>query len=355
MVPSETRYPMPPAWVLDALQEGLVIPAHPLALTEAGALDERSQRALSRYYHAAGAGGIAVGVHTTQFAIREAGLFKPVLSLAHETIVAADTSTGRKTVMIAGITGKTAQAVAEAEIARASGYHIGLLSLAALKNASVDALMDHVHAVAGVMPLMGFYLQPAVGGRLLPRSFWRRFASVPNVVAIKIAPFDRYKTQDVIHGVAEATRDTPLALYTGNDDHILLDLVTPFPAQGRDWRMAGGLLGHWACWTSRAVECLAEAKQLIAEDAIPSAYFKKAEHVTEMNAALFDAANGFSGCIAGIQHVLHLQGLIDSPRCLDANERLSPGQAEAIANVVHKFPELVDDAFVAEHRDAWRR
>ena len=353
--------PLPPQWVLDALREGLVIPAHPLALTPDGALDERHQRALARYYHAAGAGGLAVGVHTTQFEIREPGvdLLAPVLELAAETLRAQDEATGRQTVRIAGVCGGTAQAVREARLASDLGYHAGLLSLAALPNAALDELIIHCREVAEVTPLVGFYLQPAVGGRMLPVEFWRQFAQIPNVVAIKVAPFDRYQTLDVLRGVAESGRADEIALYTGNDDHILLDLLTTYEMPVGDeihrLRFAGGLLGHWACWTRRAVEHLALAKSHRDSEQIPARLFTLAAQITESNAALFDPAHQFAGCIAGIHEVLHRQGLMASTRCLNPDECLSPGQADEIDRIYRLYPHLTDDAFVAEHLDAWLR
>ncbi len=250
--------PLPPSWVIDSLHEGIAIPAHPLALTADGALDERHQTALARYYHAAGSGGLAVGVHTTQFEIRDPGvdLLKPVLELAAETLASSDVATGRTTVRIAGVCGGTRQALAEARLASDLGYHAGLLSLAALPDASLVELIAHCQEVATAIPLIGFYLQPAVGGRPLPVEFWRRFAEIPNVIAIKLAPFNRYQTFDVVRAVAESSRWNEIALYTGNDDHILLDLITPYEirvgAETRTMRFSGGLLGHWACWTRRA-------------------------------------------------------------------------------------------------------
>src|SRR5499426_252342 len=233
-----------PPRVLAALRKGVVIPAHPLALDANRKLDTRRQRALARYYLDAGAGGLAVGVHTTQFAIREASLFEPVLKLAMRS---AEEWARAPQIMIAGLVGRTAQAVKEAELARGLGYHAGLLSLAALKGASEDELIAHAQTVAREIPLVGFYLQPAVGGLVLPVSFWRRFAAIENVVAIKVAPFNRYRTLDVVRGVVEADAADRVTLYTGNDDHIL-DLVTPFTvaANGRERtvRIKGGLLGH---------------------------------------------------------------------------------------------------------------
>ncbi len=341
------------------LYEGLVIPAHPLALTATGKFDERHQRALTRYYHAAGAGGIAVGVHTTQFAIRDPrhGLLKPVLELAAETIAACDQGTGRRTVRIAGICGQTSQAIAEATLARELGYDIGLLSLAALAKASDAELIEHARQVAGEIPLFGFYLQPAAGGRLLSSGFWRRFAEISNVVGIKIAPFNRYQTLDVVRAVAESGRAGDIALYTGNDDNIVVDLLTEFEfatASGPvRLHFAGGLLGHWACWTKRAVDLLTECQRARANGIVPAALLTKAAQITEANAALFDAAHGFAGCIPGIHHVLHGQGLLPSLRCLDPRETLSPGQADAIERVRMEHPWMNDDEFVAAHRDGW--
>ena len=341
------------------LQQGLVIPAHPLALTRAGRLDERHQRALTRYYHAAGAGGIAVGVHTTQFAIRDPrhDLFQPVLELAAETVRSCDQITGRQTVRIAGVCGLTDQAAREAIRARELGYEVGLLSLAAFPDADDAALIQHCEQIARLMPLCGFYLQPAAGGRLLSAGFWRRFVEIPEVVAIKIAPFNRYQTLDVIRAVAESGRSADIALYTGNDDTIVVDLVTPFYIGAADRALrihiTGGLLGHWACWTRRAVELLDACKSARAANVIPAWLLTLAARVTEANAALFDAAHGFAGCLPGIHHVLHGQGLLDSSRCLDPKETLSPGQAEAIDRIRRSYPFLTDDAFVQEHRDEW--
>jgi dihydrodipicolinate synthase/N-acetylneuraminate lyase len=354
-----SAFPQPPAWVSEQLRAGLVIPAHPLALTDQRRLDERRQRALTRYYHAAGAGGIAVGVHTTQFEIRDPkhGLFKPVLALAAETAAACDVATGRRTVRIAGLCGPTAQAVAEAEFARGIGYHVGLLSLAALREAGDDALLMHCRAVAQVLPLMGFYLQPAVGGRLLSFAFWRRFVEIPNVVAIKIAPFNRYHTLDVVRAVAEAGRAWDVALYTGNDDAIVTDLLTEYAvptARGLvRLRMVGGLLGHWAFWTRAAVELHARCRAGRESATVPAALLTLGAQVTDCNAAVFDAAHGFAGCLPGIHEVLRRQGLLANTLCLNPDERLSPGQREEIERVARAHPHLTDDAFVAAHLESW--
>lgn len=350
-------FPQPPDWVRAKLRDGVVIPAHPLALTQARKLDERRQRALTCYYHAAGAGGVAVGVHTTQFAIREPkhGLLKPVLQLAADAIAACDAAGGGQTILIAGVCGQTNQAVAEAQLARELGYHAGLISLAALKDATDDELIAHCHAVAQEIPLVGFYLQPAAGGRLLGHRFWRRFAEIPNVVAIKIAPFNRYQTFDVVRAVAESGRAGDIALYTGNDDNIVLDLLTEFAVPtGRGevrLRIAGGLLGHWSCWTHKAVELLDECKRWRDSKTIPAHLLTLAAQVTDCNAAFFDAANGFAGCIPGIHEVLRRQGLLEGDWCLDPNEKLSPGQAEEIDRVHRAYPHLNDDEFVSKHRD----
>lgn len=331
---------------LARLRAGTVIPAHPLALTAERKLDERRQRALTRYYAAAGAGGVAVGVHTTQFAIRDPkiGLYRPVLELAAQTL-----GKSPDVIKVAGVVGPTQQAVAEARIARDLGYQTGLLSLAALKNETVDQLIDHVRAVAEVIPVFGFYLQPAVGGRLLPYQFWRRFAEIDNVVAIKIAPFNRYQTIDVVRAVAESGRD--IALYTGNDDTIIVDLLTEFRFNGSVKRIVGGLLGHWAAWTKRAVEMLDRIHGSSWE--IDSLWLQMAIEVTDSNAALFDAANGFHGCIAGIHEILRRQGLLAGRWCLDPNEDLSPGQMEEIDRVCAAYPHLTDDSFVRQHIDEW--
>lgn len=331
-----------------ALQRGLVIPAHPLALTAERRLDERRQRALTRYYIAAGAGGVAVGVHTTQFAIREprVGLFEPVLSLAQEELDRA----GRPLVRIGGVCGPTSQAVSEAELLRDLGYHAGLLSLAAFPDADDATLLQHCRTVAAVLPVVGFYLQPSVGGRVLSYRFWREFAEIPSVVAIKMAPFNRYQTLDVVRAVIDAGRDD-IALYTGNDDNIVHDLVTPYRCGDRERRIVGGLLGHWSVNTRAAVACLTECQtQPVSADLL-----RRGIEVTDCNAAYFDAAHQFHGCIAGLHEVLRRQGLLAGTWCLDEKEGLSPGQREEIERVTRAYPHLQDDAFIAAQRDAWLR
>jgi dihydrodipicolinate synthase/N-acetylneuraminate lyase len=329
----------------DKLRRGVVIPAHPLALNANRKLDERRQRALTRYYLAAGAGGVAVGVHTTQFEIRDPkfGLYQPVLALAMEEMRSTDA------IRLAGIVGPTPQAVEEAELAAVCGYHAGLLSLGALRNASTAELIAHVRAVAAVIPLFGFYLQPAVGGRVLPYEFWRQFVQIENVVAIKTAPFNRYQTLDVVRAVAESGRAGDIALYTGNDDNIVVDLLTPFRFGNRILRFAGGLLGHWAVWTRRAVELVERVHQ---EPDWPG-WLTLAAEITDANAALFDVANQFVGSIAGIHEVLRRQGLLAGRWCLNPAEDLSPGQMEEIDRVYNAYPHLNDDDFVRQHLEEW--
>ncbi len=334
------------------LLAGQVIPAHPLALTAARKLDERHQRALTRYYLDAGAGGIAVGVHTTQFAIRDQGLFEPVLALAAETVRESLVARPRPFVKVAGAIGKTAQALSEAETAARLGYDAVLLSLAGWGTASDDAMLAHCRAIADVLPLFGFYLQPAVGGRVLGYGFWRQFAGIRNVVAIKIAPFNRYQTLDVIRAVADAGRDD-LALYTGNDDSIVVDLLSRFRFGKVEPRIVGGLLGQWAVGTRRAVELLHAVRRLPPEQPLDPAWLRLATALTDFNAALFDPAHGFAGCIAGIHEVLHRQGLLAGPWCLDPAEALSSGQREEIDRVLAQHPDLGDDEFIAKHLDGW--
>lgn len=338
------------------LSRGLMIPAHPLALDAQRKLDARRQRALTRYYLDAGAGGLAVGVHTTQFAIREAGLYAPVLELAAETTRAW--APQREIALIAGLAGPTQQARREAEIARGLGYHAGLLSLAALRDADADALLEHCRTVAQALPIVGFYLQPAVGGRVLDETFWTRFAAIDNVVAIKIAPFNRYRSLDVIRGVVGARAEDRISLYTGNDDHIVLDLLSPHRVM-RDGqvitvRCIGGLLGHWSVWTHAAVGLFERCRAAVANGgSIDPEFLALDGWVTDCNAALFDVANDFHGCIAGCHEVLRRQGLLEGTWCLDPVEGMSPGQAERIDRVAREHPDLTDDAFVAANLERW--
>ncbi len=344
--------------ILDAvravLSQGTVIPAHLLALDAERRFDERRQRALSRYYIDAGAGGLAVGVHATQFTIREAGLYEPVLRLAAETI--ADWC-DRPIAMIAGIAGRTNQAVGEAQIARGLGYHAGMVSLGGFGGASEDEMIEHCARIGRECPIFGFYLQPAVGGVPLSSEFWRRFAEIDAVVAIKVAPFDRYRTLDVVRGVVAAGAEDRITLYTGNDDHIVLDLVSPFAVM-RDGeqvrvRIRGGLLGQWGVWTRSAVTLLERIHTAVGEDCLDAELLALDSKLTDANAAIFDVANQFRGCIPGCHEILRRQGLLEGIWCLDPDETLSPGQADEIDRVCRDYPELTDDAFVIENLDRW--
>jgi dihydrodipicolinate synthase/N-acetylneuraminate lyase len=331
----------------DKLRSGLVIPAHPLALDSNRKLHEQRQRALTRYYLAAGAGGIAVGVHTTQFAIRDpkVGLLAPVLKLA------AEEASKSGIVKVAGVCGKSNQAMAEARLAAELGYDAALLSLGDLKAESVSELLEHARMVASVLPVVGFYLQPSVGGRILPFEFWREFVAIDNVIAIKIAPFNRYQTIDVVRAVAHSGRARDIALYTGNDDNILVDLLTQFDCGGDPIRFAGGLLGHWAVWTKTAVSHLALAKR--ASETGLGRLLTLAQQITDANAAIFDPVNQFRGCIPGIHEILRRQGLLEGRWCLDPDEELSPGQSEELDRVCWQYPHLPDDDFVKEHLHEW--
>jgi hypothetical protein len=350
------------------LLRGVVIPAHPLALTAARRLDERRQVALTRYYCDARAGGIAVGVHTTQFAIRDPGigLLAPVLDLASRT-VRDWCGEGRECpITIAGVCGPTTQAVREAELAVSLGYDAGLLSLASLRDADHQSLLDHCVRIAEVIPLVGFYLQPAVGGRVLDYAFWRAFLEIDRVVAVKVAPFDRYRTLDVVRALADSGR-RDVALYTGNDDSIVVDLLTPFPARDSRtaMRFSGGLLGQWAVWTSTAVDLLQRCQAISKRDAGGSApggaegedvsltLLALGAELTDVNAALFDPAHEYAGCIPGIHEVLRRQGLLAGRWCLDPHEDLSVGQAEAIDRVLARYPHLADDEFVTANVERW--
>jgi len=340
------------------LLAGQVIPAHPLALDDQGRFSERHQRALTRYYVASGSGGLAVGVHSTQFEIRDSrhGLLRPVLELASRTIDEELKRKPRPFLKIAGICGRSAQASAESGLARELGYEAGLLSLAVFKSETEADILAHCRAIAESIPLIGFYLQPAVGGRPLPYSFWRRFAEIPNLLAVKIAPFNRYQTLDVVRAVIDSGRDD-VALYTGNDDTIVADLLTPFSfasgGRGGERRIVGGLLGHWGVWTQAAVTLFNALRKEDGAASFGRKWLETAVAVTDMNAAVFDPAHGFKGCIPGILEVLRRQGLVPSNRCLDPHEVLSPGQAEELTRVSVAYPDLIDDEFVAANRDLW--
>lgn len=340
--------------VLAAFRKGVVIPAQPLALDENRKFAPRYQRALCRYYIDAGVGGIAVGVHSTQFAIRDPqiGLFEPVMCQTSGFIDEWCDRTGRKILKVGGICGKTPQALAEAELEVAAGYDAGLLSMAAFKEGSVEEMLEHCRQVAQIIPVIGFYLQPSVGGRILPLDFWREFARIDNVIGIKMAPFNRYCTLDVVRAVAESGRD--ITLYTGNDDNIVPDLLTEYEFNGKKLRIRGGLLGHWCCWTRKAVELLDEIHGIIANGGdVPAELLARGVKVTDSNAAFFDPSHGFAGCIPGIHEVLHRQGLLPGIWCLDPEEVLSPGQADEITRVHDAYSELHDDAFVSANLAKW--
>ena len=349
-----------PADIKTLLHKGQVIPAHPLALDKSRKLDERRQRALTRYYLDAGAGGIAIGVHTTQFEIRrpDIGLYQPVLELAREEIDEFSTAHRKPVVKIAGVLGRTDQAVSEAIIAADLGYHAGLLSLSAFQTDSNTVLLEHATEISKILPLVGFYLQPAAGGRLLDEEFWREFSRIDNVVAIKIAPFNRYQTVDVIRGVMASGRAEDIALYTGNDDNIVVDLLTEFVlssgGQSNSKRVVGGLLGHWATWTKSAVELL-ERIHSAEKDQSVFDLISLGGKVTDCNSAFFDVANHFKGCIVGIHEVLRRQGLLEGIWTLNPDEGISEGQKREIDRVYEAYPELNDDAFVRENIDRWLR
>lgn len=336
------------------LREGQVIPALPLALRRNRRWDEAHQRAIIRYYLDAGSGGLAVGVHSTQFAIRDpkVGLYQPVLKLAAETAAAWLAPKPRPLALIAGLCGRPPQALREARTARDLGYQTGLLSLGAWAGDEERAVLAHCKAVAQEIPLIGFYLQPAVGGRVFSYRFWRAFAEIPQLVAVKIAPFNRYRTLDVVRAVLEAGRDD-VALYTGNDDNIIADLLTPFTFAGRTRYIEGGLLGQWGVWTQAAVRLLAEIKQARGKPLLESAWLERNAALTDMNAAIFDAAHNFAGCLPGIHEVLRRQGLLATTACLDPHEKLSPGQGAEITRVARAYPWLVDDGFVAANLKRW--
>ncbi|UQZ85075.1 hypothetical protein SK3146_04358 [Paenibacillus konkukensis] len=340
-----------------ALHEGLAIPAHPLALNAERRLDEKYQRALTRYYVDSGAGGVAVGVHSTQFEIRlpEIGLFETVLRLASEEVDRRKPD--RPFLKVAGICGPTEQAEAEAHIAAGLGYHAGLLSMGGLKGWSEEKLLKRTEAVAKIIPVFGFYLQPSVGGTVLSYDFWRRFADIPGVIAIKMAPFNRYQTIDVVRAVCSSDRCSEIALYTGNDDNIVNDLLTAyrFNINGTpvEKRIVGGLLGHWAVWTRKAVELLEEIKRVRDNEALDRRWLTRNIEITDCNAAFFDPAHHFEGCIPGIHEVLRRQGLLPGRWCLNPSEELSEGQMEEISRVYRDYPHLNDDAFVAAHLSEW--
>ena len=352
--------PLPPQQVITRLKQGVVIPAHPLALNSARKLDEKRQRALTRYYCDAGAGGVAVGVHTTQFEIRDPGfgLLEPVLTLAAETLNTIETSSEQTLIRIAGVVGPTSQAVAEAKFAADLGYHLGLVSLGALRGAANKDLIDHLKAISEIIPIMGFYLQPAVGGMILNYDFWRKAVEIANLMAIKVAPFNRYYSLDVIRAVVSSGKENQIALYTGNDDNIVFDLLSRFQftsGQGdANARIVGGLLGHWSFWTRKAVELLNEIHDLDRQQrAVSPDLLILAQQITDSNSAIFDPQHDFAGCISGIHEVLRRQGLIEGIWTLNPDDGLSSGQLENIDRVYSAYPHLNDDQFVREHLDDW--
>ncbi len=336
----------------NVLQQGTVIPAHPLALNKHVELDENRQRLLTRYYMASGAGGVAVGVHTTQFEIRKPSinLLEPVLRMAADEIEKAKSE--KPFIKVAGIVGPTDQAIKEAELATKYGYHLGLVSMGGLPAYSEDELIKRVEEISNIIPVFGFYLQPAVGGRILSYGFWEKFAAIPNVYAIKVAAFNRYQTLDVVRAVCTSSRKHEIALYTGNDDNIVADLITPYRftinSVEVEKRFVGGLLGHWAVWTKSSVDLFHEIKRCLSENSGIENLLAKGIAVTDMNAAIFDSANSFKGCIAGIHEVLRRQGLMEGIWCLNPEEKLSPGQADEIDRIYKMYSSLTDDAFVKQ-------
>jgi len=347
-----------PENILRTLHKGVVIPAMPLALDKNRKLDDRRQRAIIRYYLDAGAGGVAVAVHTTQFEIRlpEINLYEPVLRIAREEFDDFAANTQKPVIRIAGIIGQTQQAAREARLAVSQGYHAGLLSLAAFPEATNQTILEHCRRIADIIPIVGFYLQPAVGGRILNVDFWREFAQIENVIAIKIAPFNRYQTLDVVRGVIESGRADEIALYTGNDDNILVDLLSEYklPAGSKiiKKRIVGGLLGHWAVWTRSAVTLLENIQRGNLGGNIQQ-QLDLGMQITDSNAAFFDAANNFKGCIVGLHEVLRRQGLLEGLWTLNRDEVLSPGQKKEIDRVYKAYPDLNDDGFVAENLQKW--
>jgi dihydrodipicolinate synthase/N-acetylneuraminate lyase len=346
--------------LMKRFKEGFVIPAQPLALDEKRKFMPRNQRALCRYYIDAGAGGIAVAVHSTQFEIRspDIRLFEPVLSMTAQFIDEYAAARKKEILKIAGVCGKTRQALSEAEFAVNNNYQACLLSLAAMKDESISGMIKHIKEVSRIMPIIGFYLQSSVGGKVLPYEFWRKFFDIENIIAVKIAPFNRYRTFDVVRALCESGREKDVVLYTGNDDNIIADLLTEYrivSSKGtKRVRIKGGLLGHWCVWTRKAVEQLEEIHKTIANgDSIPGSLLTKGIEVTDANAAFFDTANNFAGCIPGIHEVLRRQGLLKGIWCLNTHEKLSPGQKEEIDRVYKSYPHLNDDDFVRKNIEKW--
>ncbi|MDU1892420.1 MAG: dihydrodipicolinate synthase family protein [Dysgonomonas sp.] len=344
--------------LLQIFRKGTVIPATPLALTESRTVDEKYQKALVRYHIDCGVGGIAIGVHSTQFEIREHGLFEGLLSLVSKEIDSWSEFRGKKILKVAGVCGKTEQALREASFALSAGYHAALVSLSALKESSLDELITHCTKVAEIMPIIGFYMQTSVGGINLPYEFWKEFAAIPNVLGIKIAPFDRYKTFDVVRAICDAGKEEDIALYTGNDDNIVADLLSEYKVETsagtKNIRIKGGLLGHWCVWTKKAVDLLNEIHSITdSEKDIPQDLLTRAIQITDSNAAFFDSKNRFAGCIPGLHEVLFRQGLMTNILCLNSEEVLSEGQKEEISRVYKAYPHLNDDDFVRSNLSIW--
>jgi len=340
---------------LQLLHEGTVIPAIPLVLDNNRKFNPQGQRLLVNYYLAAGSGGVAVGVHTTQFEIRQPqyNLLEPVLSCAIDVIKEFEKANGKHIVKVAGVCGETEQAVSEAVLAKKLGFDAVLLSPGGLSHCDDAYLLERTRQVAGIMPVIGFYLQTAVGGRALPYEYWRKLAEIEGLAAIKCAAFDRYQTIDVMRGVSDSSRADKIAMYTGNDDTIVFDLVSSYNFGGREIRFVGGLLGHWSVWTRKTVEIFDEIKRAVREGAISARLMLLANQVTDANAAFFDAKNSFAGCIAGLHEVLRRQGLMQNIYCLNPNEALSPGQLKEIDRVYRAYPHLNDDEFVKEFTNCY--
>jgi len=345
--------------IIEIMQGGTVIPAIPLCLDSNRKFNEKRQRVLTRYYLNAGVGGVAVAVHTTQFEIRdpEVALFEPVLRVVKEEIDAFEKETGKTIVRVAGVCGPVEQAVKEAELIKSLGFDAGLLSPGGLKSYTEEQIIDRTKKVAAIIPVIGFYLQPSVGGRLFSFNYWKELCEIDNVIAVKAAPFNRYQTLDLVRAAAMSSRADKIALYTGNDDNIIVDLLTnyEFTENGKKYskRFIGGLLGHWAVWTNTVVKIYEQVKEAAKKDMIPAELLTLAAQVTDANAAFFDTANNFAGCIPGVHEVLRRQGIMEGTWCLNPHEVLSPGQSEEIDRIYRMYPHLNDDKFVAENLDKW--
>jgi len=351
-------YPLPEKDVYRLILDGVAIVAHPLALNKERRFDEVRQRTLTRYYIASGAGGIAIGVHTTQFKVHELGLYEPLLRITAETISECEKSVGRRIVRVAGVVGPLERALKEARTAHDLGYHVALVSLHHLKGADYDKIVEYVKSVAKEVPVFGFYLQPAVGGLKLGYRFWLKlFKTIENIVAVKVAPFNRYYTLDVVRALVDSERENEIALYTGNDDSIIIDLISVYRVRRRgenvEIRIVGGLLGHWAFWTKRSMEIFEYIKSIRSSKEVPRELITLAHQVTDVNGAVFDAFNDFRGSIPGVQEMLRRVGLLEANLTLDPEETLSPGQLEEIDRVWNSYPHLRDEAFVARYRDEW--